>query len=249
MPARYGDQAGSIGPHVSRWLPVGLLLVATLAVLLVPGLGHGFTGDSSQLKQSTRFALTALVLIGTSAAYLLWVAHSAGLGHAWFGLMLGYNSLIVVVKFVLSPSAYQATTKASLGQFLAIGLVVMAFYLLALGILRAVARRAARAGGWSWRLRIVLLAGVAVVATSARFVAVPLVGAPAALYLRHLFSGAGLILPAVLLLMGLLAILAFQAATSARTGLVGLSTTVRAAAALLVAYHGLWVLFMVRTTY
>jgi len=243
-------QPAALRAGVSRWLiPIGLGAVSVAAALLIPLLSHGVASDTDQQRRATQFALLGTVVIACTAVYLFLVARATPLGWPWFAWMLGYNTLIAVTKFVLSPNAYLATPGTTVGQFVRIGVVVMVFYLLALIAITVVALASVRRGGrMSWLSRGGMLVVTGVIAAAARFIAVPIVGAPASQYLSHVFAGTGLILPAVLLLMGIALTQAFavSVSVSARASFPGVTSTAGMAAVLVVAYHIVWILFMVR---
>jgi hypothetical protein len=232
----------------SWWLPVVLALIALAAVLFLPNLRAGHSGENLRIRQSVQFALTGLIVIACTTAYLWSIARATPLGRPWFAPMLSFGALMVAVKFILSPSAYRISGGDSLGRYLGVGLVVMVFYLLAPLTMFVLARRYEASRRWSWPVRVLLFCVVACLAAIARFAAAPFVGARASQYLHHVFSGAGLILPVALALMAILVIAAFERgmAVSRSSGFHGVTVTFTAAALLIVVYHALWVIFMVR---
>lgn len=231
------------------WFPVALVLIALAAVLFLPDLRLGLGGASHRFRQSVQFALTSLAVIACTAAYLWSISRTTPLGWRWFAMALGFSALVVTVKFVLSPSAYRISGGESLADDVAVGLVVMVFYLLAPSLLFLVARGREASGPWSWPVRVLLFCAIVSLAVIARFVAVPIVGAPASEYLDHVFSGAGLILPVAIGLMAFLLIASFERAMTASqpSDFPGVTVTFTAASGLIVAYHALWIIFMQRT--
>jgi hypothetical protein len=88
--------------------------VATLAAALVPRLGDG--GDVPGL--GTLLAAGAVVGLITTAALYLVLRADLGLPAAVALLAVGYNALVVLVKFVLGPQAiYEASEEGRLEAF------------------------------------------------------------------------------------------------------------------------------------
>src|SRR5207253_10465140 len=148
-------------------------------------------------------------------------------------LFWGYNAMIVAIKFILSPSAYRSTTTtSSLGEFVAVGLVAMTFYVIGLVVVHATATR-----GRSWAAKAAVVAALVVLALLARWVAAVVLGAAGDAYFEHLYRGSGLILAGLVVVTALLAVEAF-----ARAGDPG--RALGDGFALILIYHGLWVVSM-----
>ncbi len=94
------------------------------------------------------------------------------------------------------------------------------------------------APSWTWGSKLAVVAVLIVLAVAARWVAAVVLGAGAEDYFRHVYRGAGLLLPLLVGSTALLAVEAFDRAPDAGRAL-------QDGAALVLIYHGLWVVSMV----
>lgn len=82
-------------------------LAGGAAVLILPAIAHVFGGDQPNLIQ---VSITGIVLIALTSILLNYSAKVIGLGSAWVSLALIYNALIIIIKFILSPSSLYSQT-------------------------------------------------------------------------------------------------------------------------------------------
>ncbi len=227
----------------------GLLgLAAILAVVFIPELASELTAGSERQERAAQFAATSVALLACTAGYLCALALRAGLDARWALLTLGYGALLVIIKFILSPAAFDATPQASLAEYVGVGLVVMVFYCLALALVYALAQRVSPEAAWSRMSKVRVAAGLVLLSILGRVVAVAVVGAPGGDYLHHVFSGAGLILPVA---VGVAVVLVVEAFDRARRRSVGgpddaLRISLGVGVSIVLVYHALWVVYMVR---
>lgn len=101
---------------VSAWLKIGAAFgVAALAAAFVPRLGDG-SGEVPGL--ATLLVTGALVGLLTTAALFVVLRRDLGLPLAVALFAVGYNALVVLVKFVLGPrSVYEASVQGKLNGF------------------------------------------------------------------------------------------------------------------------------------
>jgi|GEM_PF-1271457 len=167
-----------------------------------------------------QLALTGIVLILLTSLLLGLAAKKLGFNYAWFLLALGYNALIIVIKFILSPqSLYGQTIELSnfgvsfdpnngMG-YLFVGVAVSLIYIAVLGIIYAVFKKifAARMGNlksfWKPRKKTVIVLAIiggviALVAlTASSLLLIPMIfiylfaGSPI-FYLQYFFAGSTL---------------------------------------------------------
>jgi hypothetical protein len=163
--------------------------------------------------------------------------------------MAGCFLMLVAVKFVLSPAEYFAKG-ASVGRVAAIAAGVLAFYLVTLLLLTMGVRWTERAGlvAWRWKILMLAIAGIFIFAASSA--TAPLVGSSARQYLSSLFSTSfGVLLIVALLLTAILFVQALEYGSRPvvdGSGRTALATTAGITAALLVSYHVLWVILVIR---
>lgn len=133
-----------------------------------------------------------------------------------------------MVKFILSPASFHNTEDTELPTYLWLGVVVMLIYLIALtGLYRAAGRSKA-----------VTLAAVLVFAVTSRYLAALALGRDIDDYLGDVFGAGGLWL---LALLGGGALAAVESFRQPRSEL-----SFRTGAAVIVVYHALWALYMLR---
>jgi len=103
---------------VSAWVKIGAAFgVATLAAAFVPRAGDG-GGDVPGL--ATLLPTGALVGLLTTAALFVVLRRDLGLPTAVTLFAVGYNALVVLVKFVLGPrSVYEASVQGKLNGYVA----------------------------------------------------------------------------------------------------------------------------------
>ena len=230
------------------WATSALAASGLLIVTFVPELASRLSNPTGSAIPS-QSAATSFVLLVVTGIYLYRVSRIPGLGLWWAGLALGFSAGVVVIKFILSPSAFAASRDTSLGEFIAIGLVVALAYVAALWLIKRIARHRTYDKPWPWRSKLTLALGAALVAVAFRYLASVIVGAPDTGSIRHSFQEAGLILPATVLLAAASALGMFDRArrgTADAAGEDAVATTIAVGTALVVVYHALWVLYMYR---
>lgn len=213
----------------------GLLFAGIGAVVALPELAPHLP-RAGRPEQAT-YAATSLGVIALSGAYLFAVARRTRAANPHWLLWTGlYNAALVVVKFILSPAAFEGST-TSLTSFVVSGLIVMPLYIVGLVLVYHIAVR--RTGARTWPSRISLAVGLAGAAVVTRLLAAAALES-ASQYLRDLAGGRGLILPAVVAAASLAVAEAFRRAGSASRDAV--STGI----ALVLVDHVLWVVYMNR---
>jgi len=147
--------------------------------------------------------------------------------------------VIVVVKSILSPASFRRNEQAELSNDLGVGVTVMLLYIAALVAVFLMARRYRVAGGWPLPAKAGLVIALLVFAMVSRYVAALVLGEATGDYLDHVFSGAGVWLPALTAVAAATAAVAFDRAPD-------LPAALGIGVALVVVYHALWVPFMLR---
>src|SRR5262245_7593234 len=147
----------------------GGFALAALAAVLVPRLGDGAGGSPTV----TTLLLTA-VCVGALTMGALYLALTADLGlpRTIALYVVGFNALVVLVKFVLSPEAlYEHSEAGSLEVFFdlnrgwdtaVVALAVFALYAGALYLVYRVCRRRLEARSLTWKRALVVAAVTAV---------------------------------------------------------------------------------------
>lgn len=216
------------------WALVGVAVLGVSAVLVLPALaGHlPHPGRAEQAK----YALTCLGVVALTIAYLYAVARRLSLGREWLLETIGYGAGLAVVKFILSPSAFEHSD-ASLGRFIATGIVAMLVYIGGLAFLYIVATRSA--GQWPWRPKLLLAIVLAGAAVLTRLAAAAVVGTTST-DLRDLFGGPGLLLPVIVVAASLGVMASYEHAGAA------LPAAFAVGVALVVVQHAWWVIYMQR---
>jgi hypothetical protein len=244
--------AGATGRLPILPAPAALAAVAFLgliAVLRLPELASLLPYGDRPEPNEAQLAITSLGLIALTAAYLYVAWNAVGLSRAWAVLVLAYNSAIVVAKFILSPAALHDAPGTTLAQHVWVGMAVLVLYVAGLGTVYAVALRSGAPRTWSWSSKAVVVVGLLAFALVSRYVVALVLGRAAADYLRDVFLGAGLLLPAMIGVAALAAVQAFDRAAHPAPGLdpaASLRTTLAIGLALLAVYQGLWVVYMLR---
>lgn len=211
-------------------MALGLLVVVTLPTLAYHVPHPGRIGQA-------QYSATAAGVLALTAIYVYVVAKTQpALDKTWMSWTLLYGSGLVIVKFLLSPAAFERSSTTSLVAFVSSGLAVMPLYLAALALLHVLVGRSE--GKWSLPSKLGTAAGLALGAVVTRLVVAFILGT-ASEYIENLF-GIGLIMPAVVAIASFAVMGSFEAAGhSLRFGLgVGV--------AMVVSQHLLWVVFMYR---
>ncbi|MDQ3981810.1 MAG: hypothetical protein M3271_03910 [Actinomycetota bacterium] len=229
------DGARAAGPFPAAWAFLGLLLLGVAAVIALPQIGDDLPhfGRDDQ----ARYAITCLGVLALTGGYLYLVAWTRGVvDRAWMLPTFVYVAGLAIVKFILSPTAFQKSSDASLAGFMTAGMVVMPLYIVALGLMYSLALR--KRGEWTLSSRLGFALGWAAIAVTTRLL-VSLVLGTASDYLDDLV-GPGLVLPTVVAVASLAVMESFdRAGTFARDLLfVGI--------AVVIAHHVLWVVYMNR---
>lgn len=233
----------------SPWALAACTAVAVALVLGLPVVARMLPSGSEAWPNPTQAATTAVGILLVTVAYLYLARASTGLSNAWFAYAAGYNAVIVVIKFILSPGSFYNTSGITLGRYVSIGFVVMLFYAVSLLVVWAVASRYQQPRPWTTSLKLAVLAGIFLFAMASRLLAALAVGSGAAGYLSRIFSGSGLVLPALLLITTALAIQAFDDAghpPEASLAPAFLRSALGIGLSLIVVYHALWAIFMFR---
>lgn len=219
------------------------------AVLLLPEMASVLPWGDRPEPNEAQLAVASLGVLLLTAGYLYFATRVTGLGALWGLLAFGYNAAIVVVKFILSPASYHHSPQTTLSQHLWLGITVMLLYAGALGAIFAMARRYQGARRWPWPAKLSLIAALVVFAVACRYVVALVLGRAASDYLRHVFAGSGIWLPALIAGASFLAVMTFDRAahaTASRGPEASLRTSFAVGLALIGVYHGLWVVFMMR---
>jgi hypothetical protein len=223
-----------------------LLAVAVAAVVAVPALRVDWFGAARE--HDLAFASAAAVIWACSVGYLYLVWRNNSLPRGWIVMTAAYNLMIVLIKFVFSPSVF-SRSGTSLGQFVGIGLGVGLLYFAGLGVVALGVRFSSRQGTVPWQWKIGMVAAVGMIATVVRSLIGSLATPATSKYLSALFSARGGILLVALLLTSTLAVQAFEYGSREAldgSGRNGNAVTLWTASLLLFTYHALWVIFMVR---
>lgn len=123
------------------------ILVGSVIVDFLPRIAATF--GSGRTPEIFQLAFTAIFLIAATAVFLWYAEKTIGLGRGWFLLAFAYNSLIIIIKFILSPySLYQQVILESSGGFnpnaggyILVGILVLLLYVGAYAIIHAVYRK------------------------------------------------------------------------------------------------------------
>jgi hypothetical protein len=209
--------------------PLAALVVCGLgAVWALPSLGASLPWETDPEPNATQLATSAFGIVVLTAGFLWIVARATAWPTRPAALTFAYLAAIATVKFILSPASFHNTEDAELATYLWLGLVVMLIYLIALaGLYRAAGRP-----------KVVTLAAALLFALASRYLAALVLGRDVGDYLGDVFGAGGLWLLALLGGAALAAVECFRQprpALSFRTGV-----------AVIVLYHGLWALYMLR---
>ncbi|MFN2525480.1 MAG: hypothetical protein ABR505_04360 [Actinomycetota bacterium] len=211
------------------------LVLGVGAVLTLPAVADAIPHPGR--PEQAQYAATCLGVLTSTCIYVYLVARgNSVLGRAWISWTLVYGGALAIVKFILSPTAFQTSSGASLGAFVGAGLVVMPLYLGALGLMYVLAVR--RRGEWPFSSKLGVGVGLALVAVATRFVVAFFLGTSTQ-YLEDLV-GVGLILPLVVCLASLAVMESFDRARAS------LRTALNVGIAVVIAQHLLWTIYMYR---
>ncbi|MEA2843365.1 MAG: hypothetical protein QOJ69_1036, partial [Actinomycetota bacterium] len=243
--------ARSGGPVLvpAPWALAAAAFLGLAAVIQLPELASLLPYGDRPEPNEAQLAITALGLIALTGAYLYVAWNVVRLSPAWAGLTFGYLAAIVVAKFILSPAALHNAPGTTLAQHVWVGMAVLVLYVAGLGTVYAVASRNRSPRTWSWSSKAVVVVGLLAFALVSRYVVALALGRAAADYLRDVFLGAGLWLPAMIGAAALAAVAAFDKAAHPPAGVdpaAALRTTLVVGLALLAVYQGLWVVYMLQ---
>ena len=214
---------------------LGFLVLGALAVFALPEVADNLP-HPGRVEQA-RYATTCFGVLVLTGLYVYAVASSRPqLDRTWVAWTLLYAMGVVIVKFILSPNAFQKSTETTLNEFVTTGMLVMPLYLAAFGLMYHLARR--RREGWSLSSKLAVAMSLAVAAVATRFL-VSLILGSADEYLDGLI-GAGLILPVVVAVASFAVMESFDRAGPSLKSALGLGI------ALVIAHHLLWMVFMFR---
>ena len=231
------------------WALFAVAILGLVAVIQLPELASLLPYGDRPEPNEAQLAITALGLIALTAAYLYVAWNVARLSPAWAGLMFAYNAAIVVAKFILSPAALHNAPGTTLAQHVWVGMAVLVLYVAGLGTVYAVALRNRAPATWSWSAKAIVVVGLLAFALVSRYVVALALGRAASDYLRDVFLGAGLWLPAMIGAAAVAAVAAFDRAAHPPAGIdptAALRTTLAVGLALLAVYQGLWVVYMLQ---
>jgi hypothetical protein len=224
-------QAGGVteGDRSRVLAPLAALVVLALgAVWALPSLGASLPWETDPEPNATQLATSTFGLVVLTAGCLWMVARATAWPTRPAVLTFAYLAAIATVKFILSPASFHNTEDAELATYLWLGLVVMVIYLIALAGLYRMAGRS----------RAVTLAAALVFAVASRYLAALVLGRDVGDYLGDVFGAGGLWLLALLGGAALAAVESFRQPRAALSFRIG--------AAVIVGYHGLWALYMLR---
>ena len=205
-----------------------LALLGLGAVWALPDLGASLPWETDPEPNATQLATSAFGIVVLTAGSLWLVARTTAWPTRPATLTFAYLAAIATVKFILSPASFHNTDDAELSTYLWLGLVVMLIYLAALTGLYKTAGRP----------RAVTVGAVLVFAVASRYLAALVLGRDVGDYLGDVFGAGGFWL---LVLLGGAAFAAVECFRLPRPDL-----SFRTGAAVVVVYHGLWALYMLR---
>jgi hypothetical protein len=214
---------------------LGFLALGVLAILALPGIADDLP-HPGRIEQA-QYALTCLGVLVATSVYVCTVARTQPvLDLAWISWTLLYGAGLVIVKFILSPTAFQKSSGTSLDAFVTSGMLVMPLYIAAFVFMYRLADR--RGGNWLLSSRFGVASGLAIVAVTTRLVVALILGT-ASEYLDGLV-GTGLVLPLVV------ATASFAVMNSYESSGPALKSALRVGIGLIVGQHLLWVTYMYR---
>lgn len=212
---------------------LGFLILGGLAVWALPELAKELPHPGR--TEQARYAAACLGVLILTGAYASVVATTQrDLDRAWMIPTVIYGAGLAIVKFILSPTAFELSTGTSLGGFVTAGLAVMPVYIAAMALIYTLADR--RKGRWSLSSRVGLSVGFAVAAVVTRFLVAMVLGT-ADQYLDDFFWR-GLVLPLVV------AIASFAVSASFDRSGSALRQALHTGFVVIVTHHLLWILYM-----
>lgn len=237
-------------------LSYSLLFFAAIAVLvlsvvtkLVESLNLGVNIHSAQS------AAVSFCIISLSAALLYLVKLRFGFSSAWFWYALTFNSLIVIIKLIISPAAFSSSVGQVTYGYVFAGLAVMALYLVGLWAIYVIykkhtglaIRRGKKYHRISWAIKLPLVASLFALALLSRLIMAGIFSDTAtADYLKTVFSSNGLVLPLILALMIMAAIESFElaaVAAAAKRNIHIFKNFFFVSAGMIITYHLLWLIY------
>jgi hypothetical protein len=225
-------------PRMGNFVPApgalfGFLILGGLAVWALPEIAEDLP-HPGRLEQA-RYASACLGVLILTGAYITVVSTTErDLDRAWMIPTVVYAAGLAIVKFILSPTAFELSTGTGLGGFVTAGLVVMPLYIAAMVLIYSLAGR--RRGRWSLSSRVGLSVGFAVGAVVTRLLVALILGT-ADQYLDD-FIWQGLVLPLIVAIASFAVSLSFDLSGSA------MRRALHAGLAVIVTHHLLWVLYM-----
>jgi len=214
---------------------VAVFITGLAAVLFLPTLATHLPHAGG--VDQARWALTGLGVLILLAAYVALVGLRRGFSRSWAAWTCAYGAGLVIVKFILSPSAFSKTHGKSLSAFVTTGIVVMLLYGAALIVIEVVAGR--HLAGWSVGSKVGLAVILAAAAVGARLASAVILGTTST-YLHGLSRGSGFVLPAVVVLASIAVMQSYQAAGPRLKEAFSVSVV------LVITWHALWVVYMYR---
>lgn len=232
MTSRAAETKGFV-PEPGAFL--GFLVLGVLAAWVLPEVGDNLPLPGR--AEHARHATTCLGVLVLTGLYVYVVARTRPhLDRTWLAWTLLYGVGLAIVKFILSPDAFQKSTETTLGEFVTTGMLVMPLYLAAFGLMYLLANR--RGDDWSLTSKVGVAAGLAVTAVATRLLVSVILGT-ADEYLEDLL-GVGLILPLVVAAASFAVMESFDRAGPSLKSALGVGI------ALVIGHHVLWVTYMYR---
>ena len=232
----------------------GFALISLLAVWAIPRVVELLSTTSGQPNPWQLAATsTVLVTLVVGAVYALMIR--LRLSYQWLAWTIAYNVALIIIKFILSPSYLHHTSDEFTLRYALLGLLVMAFYLLGLWVIylstRGPVNQVLKKSAKNFSLPVVrkaaVVAALVLVAYGIQTVAVgAFLGTTATGYLKNIFTGTGIVLPILLLVIITTAMLAFEQAgrRSVQTKNPSiLRSTFYFAAGLVIVYHAWWLIY------
>ena len=211
---------------------VAFLALGVAAVMLLPGIGDNLPHPGRTAQ--ARYAAAGAGVLMATAVYVCLVAIRLKLDNYWIATTMVFGAGLVMVKFVLSPNAFERASGVGLVEFIVSGLIVVPFYWAGPAVIHTFAKR--HGDGWSIGSRLGIAVGLAAVAVAVRFTVAAVLGT-ASDYASD-FVGEGLIMPAVVIVASLAMMGSFHRAGSHKRAILNVIL------ALVTAHHLLWVIYM-----
>lgn len=213
------------------WWLAALAVAGFVGVLGLPALGYHLPAFGS--TQHARWAATCVGVFVLVWGFLYLIARGASFDRRALPWVGGFNAAVIVVKFALSPSAFERRAGSSLSSFVGIGVAVLPLYVAAIYVSYLVASRRPLSG----LARTSLGLGIAAVAVLVRFGASVALGTRAS-YVHDLGTGRALILPALVFVASMAVLESYRRANGRMGSVVALLVV------LVVVEHLWWVAYM-----